>query len=215
MDNVGSTSIALILLLVGSAVFGATVVSVTSDGVNNEPTENDLTQSLLKITDETSDKITTYIQTTQVLGKYYGEPHNQKIEKIVIMIKSMISKNISLADLSIELNNGNSVIMLYYSGDAEFIGSNDVFEHPIWNNIDESSFGFIVTHDKDGSLVNYDKINDNTDMAYLIIKLPEYMMMSKGDTMTVTINPSNGITRIIDLEAPLPMKSIVSLNLLE
>lgn len=210
MDNMGSTGIAVILILLSSAAFGTAIVSVTSNGLDNNPSEDDLAQLATQITDETADKITTYIQTTNILGKYYGEPHHQKIEKIVIMIKSMVSKDISLSELSLELNNGNSVIMLCYAGDAEFIGSNDVFEHPIWNNLDENSFGFIVTHDKDSSLVDYDTINDNTDMAYLIIKLPEYMAMSKGDTMTITLTPSNGITRTIDLEAPLPMKSIVS-----
>lgn len=210
MDDVGSTGIAVVLLLLSSAAFGATIVSVTSNGVNNNPSDEDLSQLAVKITDETIDKITTYIQTTQMLGKYYGEPHHQKIEKIAIMIKSMISKNVSLSELTIELNNGNAVIMLSYSGDAEFIGANDVFEHPIWNSIDENNFGFVVTHDKDSSLVDYNTINDNTDMAYLIIKLPEYMAMSKGDTMTITLSPSNGITRTIDLEAPLPMTSVVN-----
>jgi len=215
MSRVGSSSIGVLIILLSSIVCGATIVSITTDGVETDLSEDELAQLAINITDEAADKITTYIQTTQVLGKYYGEPHNQRIEKIAIMMKSMISKNISLSELGIELNDGNSVIMLYYSGDAEFVGSNDVFEHPIWNNLDENSFGFVVTHDKDSSFVNYDKINDNTDMAYLVIKLSENMMMSKGDTMTVTLTPANGITRTIDLEAPLPMKSIVSLGLLE
>jgi len=101
--------------------------------------------------------------------------------------------------------------MLDYCGNAVFIDSNSLFEHPIWNNISYSNFGFIVIHDKDRSLVDYNAINDNTDMAYIIINFSEEFSMTKGETMDVTLFPSSGIKRTITLDAPLPMKQLVNL----
>ena len=102
--------------------------------------------------------------------------------------------------------------MLYYSGQADFIHSNSLFEHPIWNDLSENNFSFVVALDKDRSLVDYDTINDNTDMAYIAIKLSENFTMKKGDSIEITLFPSTGITRTIIVKAPLPIKQIVSLR---
>ena len=112
----------------------------------------------------------------------------------------------------IKLCNGEKIKMLFYSGQAEFIHSSSLFEHPIWNTIENETFGFIVTLDKDRSLVDHNTINDNTDMAYIIIKLSEDFAMKKGDRITTTFFPSAGIEKTMTLEAPLPMKRIVTLN---
>ena len=111
----------------------------------------------------------------------------------------------------IKLNNGQQVKMLYYNRQAEFIESHSLFEHPIWNNMTDTNFSFIVILDKDRSL-DYDTINDNTDMAYIVIKLSEDFTMKKGDSLQVTLFPSTGIKKTIHLKAPLPIKPIVSLN---
>jgi archaellin len=127
------------------------------------------------------------------------------------MIKPLISDEIELSELTIKLNNGNNLIILSYKGDAAFRDTNDLFEHQIWDNLTENNFGIIATHDKDNSITDYNTINKNTDMAYIIIKLPENFYMKKGDTLTVTLFPSSGIQRTTILEAPLPMKKVVSL----
>lgn len=73
-------------------------------------------------------------------------------------------------------------------------------------------FGFIVILDKDQSIIDYGTINDNTDMTYIIIKLPNDFTMKKGDTLELTLSPSTGVTKTINLKAPLPIKQIVALN---
>ena len=213
MDNAGSAGITITMLLISSVFMGATIFNVTSNETEDNLSENDLAELAQQVADETVDKITSYLETPYTLGKFYGPAHHQKIEKIVIMVESWISKDINMSELTIELYNGNSVRILSYSGYAEPVGSNDVFEHPIWNSITDNTFGIIVSHDKDNSLVDYDIINDRTDKAFLAIKLPESMAMSKGDIMTVTLSPSNGVTRTLELEAPLPMKSVVNFGL--
>ncbi len=60
--------------------------------------------------------------------------------------------------------------------------------------------------------MDYDAINDNTDMAYIIINLSEEFSMAKGETMDVTLLPSAGIKKTITLDAPLPMKQLVNLQ---
>jgi len=213
MDNAGTTGITITMLLISSVVMGATIFNVTSNETEGNISENDLAELAQQLTDDTVDEITTYLKTPYILGKYYGSANHQKIEKIVINVESWISKDINMSELTIELYNENSVRILSYSGYAEAVESNDVFEHPIWNSITDYNFGIIVSHDKDNSLVDYDIINDRTDMAFLSIKLPENMAMSKGDIMTVILSPSNGITRTLELEAPLPMKSVVNFGL--
>jgi len=59
---------------------------------------------------------------------------------------------------------------------------------------------------------SFDTINDNTDMIYIVLKLPPDITMKKGDSLEITLFPSIGITKTIHLKAPLPIKQIVSLN---
>jgi len=213
MDNAGSTGITITMLLISSVFIGATFFNVISNVAEDNISENDLAELAQQLTFDTVDEITTYLETPYSLGKYYGPANNQKIEKVVIMVESWISKDINMSELTLELYNENSVRILSYSGYAESVGSNNVFEHPIWNSITDDTFGIIVSHDKDNSLVVYDILNDRTDKAFLSIKLPENMAMSKGDIMTVILSPSNGITRTLELEAPLPIKSVVNFGL--
>ena len=90
--------------------------------------------------------------------------------------------------------------------------SNSIFNHPIWEKINGNNFGFISILDLDDSLINFDSINDYTDNAYLVFRLPENMRMVKHDKLIVTLFPSTGITRITILEAPLAMQSIVNFD---
>jgi archaellin len=206
-NNTGSLGISAVILMISFILIAITTLSVLSEETNDNLSEEEIQQML----EEAIDPITKYIQIQDQVGKYYGEPHHQKIQKIAIMIKPLISDEIELSELTIKLNNGNNLIILSYKGDAAFRDTNDLFEHQIWDNLTENNFGIIATHDKDNSITDYNTINKNTDMAYIIIKLPENFYMKKGDTLTVTLFPSSGIQRTTILEAPLPMKKVVSL----
>jgi hypothetical protein len=48
-------------------------------------------------------------------------------------------------------------------------------------------------------------------MAFIIIKLPDENAMNKDDSLVLTILPSPGIGRTVTLEAPLPIKNVVTL----
>ena len=208
MNNHGATGIATAILLVSFILIGATAASVMLGDAGENTSEENYEEML----EEALDEISTYIQIKDVLGKYNSTPEEQHIQKIAILIKPLFSIDIDASELMIKLNNGQQVKMLYYNRQAEFISSNSLFEHPIWDTVTDTNFSFIAILDKDRSIVDYDTINDNTDMIYIILKLPEDFTMKKGDNLEITLFPSTGITKIINLKAPMPIKQIVSLN---
>jgi len=207
MNNQGATGIATAILLISFILIGATAASVIMGDSGNNPEEN-----YEEILEEALDEISTYIQIKDALGKYNSTTEEQHIQKIAILIKPLFSIDIDASKLVIKLNNGKQIKMLYYNRQAEFISSNSLFEHPIWTTMTDTDFGFIVILDKDQSIIDYGTINDNTDITYIIIKLPNDFTMKKGDTLELTLSPSTGVTKTINLKAPLPIKQIVALN---
>lgn len=209
MDDTGSVGITALIILMATVLIGATAAIVISSTTDGSSSEDDLAEQAEQILLETLDEITTYIQIQERYGKYYSNSGQQKIEKIALEIKSLVSKNIDVSDLTITLNNGETIRTICYNNSVEPVGSNSVFEHPIWENLGENNFGLIVIHDNDNSLVNYSAITENSDRAYLIIRLPDDMAMSKGETLSVKLVPAVGITRSIELKAPLPIKPVI------
>ncbi len=207
MNKEGATGIATAILLISFILIAATVASVLTDN-SSDISEQDLE----KMVDDIVDEISTYIQIKDVMGKFYSIGGESRIQKIAVLIKPLFSVDMDVSELMIKLCNGEQIKMLYYNGQAEFIGTNSLFEHPIWNNMDCDSFSFVVVLDKDKSLVDYNTIDDGTDMTYIIIKLSENFAMKKGNTMTITFLLGKGTTRTIEVKAPLPMKQIVSLG---
>lgn len=199
-----STAIAAMILLISFLLISVVVASVITSGTGGTTSEKDVEEILNEVLDE----ISTYIQIKDKIGKYYTTNGIAKIEKMAILIKPLITIDIDISQLNIKLCDGNTVKILNYSGHAGLIGSNPLFEHPIWNNMRENNFGFIVLLDKDRSLTDHDILND--DMAYIIIKLPNDFSMTKKETMTITLFPESGIERTITLKAPPPITSVVS-----
>ncbi len=215
MTNIGRLGISTIVLIITILLISLTAFTVLSsdiDGTNNE-TENDLIKIFQKATEESVDDITTYLKITDRVGKYQGPAGNQKIQKIAIMIKPLISKQINISEITIKISNGENLQILTYSQESAKItnANNQIFNHPIWNNLTTNTFTIISTHDKDDSIRQYNCLNKNTDMGYIIIKLPIDLYMKKDDTLTLQMFPSTGINKKITLEAPLPMKNLVQL----
>lgn len=205
MGSLGITGITTVILIISMMLIGVTIGAIMSDGGSGYNT-NDINQ----ITNEVFDEITSYLQIKDQMGKYYNINGENRIQKIGILISPLISQDIDVSQLTIKLCDGETVKIISYEGFSETIESNCLFEHPIWNNISNHSFGFISIHDKDSSLMEYDVINEDTDMAFVIIRLSDDMTMTKGDKLILTLFPSSGIARTIILEAPLPMRSIVT-----
>ena len=61
MNQVGSAGLTVTLLLVSSIIFGASIANITSDELTEE--EANLFNYAEQITEQTSEEITTYLQT--------------------------------------------------------------------------------------------------------------------------------------------------------
>ena len=206
MSNIKGLAITTLILLIVFLLIAISVATIIT-GQTGETTSEDYELLLNDVLEE----ISTYIQIKDKVGKYNNTDGIQRIEKIAIMIKPLLTNEINISQCSIKLCDGNSIKILNYSGNSELIKSSSLFNHEVWNNISSNNFGFIVIHDNDRSLIDYHTINDNKDMAYIIIKLSEDFSFGKGETLFVTLFPSSGIKKTIILEAPLPINKVVSL----
>jgi hypothetical protein len=55
-------------------------------------------------------------------------------------------------------------------------------------------------------------MNDQSDIAYMIITLPEDIAMRYDESLTITLIPPTGYSRTVILQAPLPIRPVVTLN---
>jgi len=206
MDNHGKLgTIAGILLLVFILIgaVSASVIITDSETIS----EDDLN----RITNEVVDEMCSYLQIKQIIGKYQIIQGEQRINKIAILIKPFVSQNIDISHMTIELCDGEQYQMLFFNELAEYIHSHSLFEHPLWDSMTAETFSLLSTIDDDNSIINSHLINKNTDMMFIIIKLPDDRAMKKDDQLEVTILPAPGIGRTVTLEAPLPIKNVVTL----
>jgi archaellin len=207
MKNWGSSGIATVIILIAIMLIVVTAASVLTEETTSTTTEE---QDLEQITREVIDEITSYIQIKDQKGKYYKTDNVQKIQKIALLISPLVSQNIDMTQLTIQIDNGETIRMLYYNSNSAKIGVQSLFEHTLWDDISIENFGLISIMDIDESITNYHVLNENSDNAYLVFKLPTDMQMSKYDTIKITMFPSSGITRTTILKAPMPMKSIIT-----
>jgi archaellin len=208
MGKLFTTGLTSSILIISLLLIGMTVASVISSKTTNSISEQDLEE----MTQETIDDISTYILIKDKIGKFEEINGEQRIEKIALLITPLISQEIDISQLTIQLHNGENVLFLKYLKNSVDLGQYSLFEHFIWNNIDGSNFGFVSIIDLDSSLINLDKFNDCSDNAYVVFKLPDFMALSKHEKIIITLFPSTGITRVIELKAPLPIKSIVTFD---
>ncbi|RLF31597.1 MAG: hypothetical protein DRM98_05340 [Thermoplasmata archaeon] len=206
MSNWRNTGITTIILLTILLLVGLTVASV----ITGENTQYTNEQNYDQMTEEVINEISTYIQIKDQKGKYYNINGTQKIEKIALLISPLVSQDIDVTQLTIQLDNGEKVKILSFDGNASKIDSNTLFNHPIWKNLTGNNFGFISIVDLDNSLIDHNTINDYSDNIYVVFKLPNDMTLEKRDKLIVTLFPSTGITRTTLLEAPLPIHPIVT-----
>ncbi len=200
------TGVTIVILMISLMLIGITVASVITDGTTGTTTEQDYDQIL----DETIDEISTYLMIKDQKGKFSEVNGEQRIDKIALWVSPLVSQEIDVSQLTIQLDNGKDVMFLTYDGNAENMLSNSLFNHPIWNDMNGSDFGFISVVDLDESLVDFNVINDYSDNAYVVFRLPNDMTLLKNEKITVTLFPSTGITRTIALKAPMPMSSVIT-----
>jgi archaellin len=205
MSILRSTGITTMLLLIVILLITISVASVITGETNSTTTEYDIDE----ITDEVINEITTYLKIRDQKGKYYNIDEEQKIEKIAILISPLVSQDIDLSQLTVQIENRETVRILTYEL-SDKLNSQSIFEHDVWDSLTGDNYGLISIIDLDESITEYNTINENSDNAYLVFRLPSDMTMSKYDKTTVTLFPSSGITRITVLEAPMPMNPVVT-----
>ncbi|KYK22575.1 hypothetical protein AYK24_01930 [Thermoplasmatales archaeon SG8-52-4] len=201
---IGITSIILLISLLLSGLIVATVITNNSSQIETE-------EDYMQMIDEIIDKTSTYIQIIEQKGIYNNINQERKIDRIILYISPMISQNIDVSQLKIQLNNEETIRFLKYSGNVKNLETYSIFNHPIWDSIEDNSFGFISIIDLDESLLNGNILNDYSDHVYVVFKLPDDMTIAKNEQLIVTLFPSTGITRTIILQAPFSTKSIVDL----
>ncbi len=206
MANLRNTGITLLILLICIILIAVTVASVLTDSTTETTSEEELDQ----MTQEVIDEISTYIQIKDRKGKYYEVNHEYKLQKIALWISPLVSQEIDLSKLTILLDNGENINILQNSLKISKINSEALFEQNIWKEMNGTNFGLITIIDNDNSIINYNTLNENTDNAYLIFRLPKNIEMEKHDKIKVTLFPNTGIKRAIILKAPLPIKPVVT-----
>jgi archaellin len=206
MNNKGNLGLTSGILLIVLVLIGAVSASVIMNETTNL-SDADLNQ----ITNEAVNEISGYLQIKNIVGKYQTMQDEQKIQKIAILIKPLVSLNIDITHLIIEISTPEQLRLLYFNGNVSPIGSSSVFDHPLWDTLTNDTYTIMPLLDDDNSMVTYHVINKNTDTAFLLIKLPEDCTMNSGDVIQVTLLPSPGVERTVLLEAPLPTSHVVTL----
>jgi archaellin len=208
MGKLFTTGLTSVILIVSLFLIGITVADIISGDPNGSISD----QQLEQMTEETIEELSSYILIKDQIGKYNGTYKELKIEKIALWITPLVTQEIDLSQLTIQLNDGKNVLFLKYTNNSENLGSLSLFENIIWKKLNGTNFGFISIIDMDDSLVNFHTLNDCSDNAYVVFRLPESISLKKHDKIVVTLFPSTGITRAIELKAPLPINSIVKFD---
>lgn len=220
MGSLSSTMIPIAILSISSLLIGVTIASVITRETEIITTENDPA----KLASEAVDEISAYIQIRDQKGKYYNINRDQKIEKgdqkiekgdlriekIALLISPLVTHEFDVSCLTIQLCNEKAIRLLRYSGNSERLDSNSLFEHPIWDNLTGNNFGFISIIDSDRSLTACNILNDYSDNGYIVIRLPADMTMEYNDKIVVTLFPATGMEKTTILEAPPPLKQVVT-----
>ena len=205
MGKLYTTGLTSMILIVSLFLIGITVADI----ISGDPTGTISNQQLDQMAEETIEELSSYILIKDQIGKYNETNGELKIEKIALWITPLVTQVIDVSQLTIQILDGENVLFLRYTNNSENLGHYSLFENKIWENLNGTNFGFISIIDMDDSLVNYHILNDCSDNAYVVFRLPETISFNKHDKIIVTLFPSTGITRSIELKAPLPIKSVV------
>lgn len=209
MDNKARGAIATTILLITFILITATAASLLIQPPANNTSHNQ--QQYQQILDNTLKEITTYVQIKNIIGRYDIPTNQGSIQQIAILLTSLFTIELDLSSLFIQLNNGQTIQLLSYNQNAAKLSHHSLFHHPLWNNLTPATYSVLPIHDTDNSILDYNIINDQTDMIYLIFTLSENLAIQKGENIELTLLPSTGTTKIIQLTAPMPIKQIVTL----
>lgn len=206
MNDWGSNGIIATILLMAMLLVTVVAAGVITGSTTEETVDTDEIEQMAQ---EVFDEISTYFQIKDQKGKFYLIDDEYKIKKIAILVSPLVSQEVDVTQLTIQIDDGENVRILSFTNSSD-IGSESLFGHNLWSNINGTNFGLLSILDRDSSISNYNIINENTDNCYIVFELPDFMNMQKYQELTVKLFPSSGITKTLNLKAPMPMKSVIT-----
>ena len=206
MNNQGNLGLLTIILLIFFILIGAVSASI----IMNETTDVTNTD-LNQLTNEIVDELSSYLQIKTIVGQYQALQGTQRIQKIAVLIKPLISQDIDLTHMIIEVTTNEQLFVLYFNGNASPLGASSVFDNPLWDTLTQNTYSVLPMIDDDSSMMTYHSINKNTDTAFLLVKLPDACAMQQGAIVQLNLLPTPGAERTVVLEAPLPISHVVTL----
>lgn len=202
--KISTISAILIIIFIITTITAITVVQ----------SQNYQTTSILNlksILNNINEEITTYIQIKDQLGKYYNLNNQPQIQKISLLITPLLSKEIKITQLKAEIQSSKNIQILNYNQKPAKYNGGALFEHPVWKNISKNEYSLLVINDRDYSIINHGIMNDQTDIIYLTIKLPEKTYISYGEKINIKLFFPAGISKKITVEPPLPTQPVVNI----
>jgi len=191
-------------------VLGAIIVSSATIYDDNETIEDLTDEDFQEMINTIYQDVSSYIHIDNVMGKYHQEPEARRVKQIALQIHPQFSTEITLSDLIIQISNGQQIVFLSANETGAQISDETLFNHPLWANLNNNSFGYLIMFDEDDSIGQYQLINHHSDRVFIIFKLPSLMNLQKGDRLSINLYPSSGVTKKLDLRIPFSIDSIFS-----
>jgi len=200
------------LLIIGLIIILGMVVITSTANTLIIQTEQDFDEEEVnELLDEIYNDISTYIKIDRAIGIYQTVDNQRILSKIAIQVHSLFSKDIQIKDMVIEISNGDQIKYFSNIYFYDTLENHSLFAHPLFNQISEGSFGVISISDKDDSISGQQLINHNSDRFFIIINLTDVMKIKSGDYLSLTLVPSVGTIRTIEITPPFSTKPVVDL----
>lgn len=155
--------------------------------------------------------ISTYIDIDHVYGKYTTTMNGRTITYLAVLINPYFSNSINIDEMILELVSNSDIHHVYFSGNSSKIDSYPLFSHQEWTHLSSTQYSIISIYDSDSSIEQINQLNDCTDRAYIILKIPEQMSLNNKEHIDMNILFSSGMKRSILLKPPFSTRDIVQI----
>jgi archaellin len=156
--------------------------------------------------------ISTYINIDHVYGKYATTTNGRSITHLAVLINPYFSTSINIDEMILEIVSKSDIHHVYFSGNSSTIASDPLFSHHEWTPLSSTQYSLITLYDADSSIEQINQLNDCTDKAYIILKLPDSMMLNNKEHIEMNILCSSGMKRSILLKPPFSTRDIVQIQ---
>jgi len=187
------------------------IVSFAASSLVYEMPEDISEEELETMISTIYNSISSYINIDHVYGKHTTTTNGRTITHLAILINPYFSTSINIDEMILELVSNNDIHHVYFSGNSSKIDSYPLFSHQEWTHISSTQYSIISICDSDSSIEQINQLNDCTDRAYIILKLPDSMMLNNKEHIEMNILFSSGMKRSILLNPPFSTRDIVQI----